>query len=93
MVGVISLMPSVFGVPIDEITAPLNLPDDVHEALCGREGTLGKLLELAENSEGEGIANSGALMSMLGIGASALNLAQTDAIAWATRIDSENGAA
>jgi len=93
MVGVISLMPAVFGVQIDEITAPLNLPDDVHQALCVREGRLGKLLELAESSEGEAIARAGTLMGMLGIGAAALNMAQTDAMAWATRIDNENGAA
>jgi c-di-GMP-related signal transduction protein len=92
MVGVISLMPVVFGVPIDEIIAPLNLPDEVHKALCKREGRLGKLLDLAESSEGEGIADAGELMRGLGISANMLNIAQTSAMAWATRIDDETGA-
>lgn len=93
MVGVISLMPAVFGVLIDEIIAPLNLPEAVRRGLCGREGVLGKLLDLCESSEGEEIAGAGALMHDLGITAGMLNSAQTSAMAWATRIDNENGAA
>lgn len=92
MTGVISLMPVVFGVLIDEIIAPLNLPDTVQDALCGRSGRLGKLLDLAEASEGEEIAGTAALMDELGLNADALNRAQTRAIAWATRIEDENGA-
>lgn len=92
MTGVISLMPVVFGVLIDEIIAPLNLPDTVEDALCGRSGRLGKLLDLAEASEGQEIAGTAALMDDLGLNADALNRAQTRAIAWATRIEDENGA-
>ena len=93
MVGVISLMPAVFGVLIDEIIVPLNLPDSVQEALCGRKGRLGKLLDLSECSEGEELAGIVPIMHELGISADMLNQAQTRAIAWAARVDDENGAA
>lgn len=91
MVGVISLMPTVFGVPIDEITAPLNLPKSVHQALCSREGRLGKLLSLAESSESEEISGAGTILNALGIPAAALIVAQTKAMAWATRLETESG--
>ncbi|MDX5364166.1 MAG: EAL domain-containing protein [Pseudazoarcus pumilus] len=92
MVGVISLMPAVFGVLIDEIIAPLHLPQPVQDALCGRKGRLGKLLDLCESSEGEELAGIGAIMDELGIRTDELNRAQTRAMAWAARIDDENGA-
>lgn len=93
MVGVISLMPAVFGVLIEDIITPLNLPQQVQDALCGRKGRLGKLLDLAESSEGEEVGDTARIMQELRIDADALNLAQARAMAWASRIDHENGAA
>lgn len=93
MTGVISLMPVVFAVPIEEIVVPLNLPEAVQEALCNRAGRLGRLLELAEAGERDDMVRTAALMHELDLKASMLNRAQTRAIAWATRIDNENGAA
>lgn len=92
MTGVISLMPAVFGVPIDEIIAPLNLPEPVQQALCGRTGRLGLLLDVAEGSEGEEVAGSGEAMKSLGITAAHINRAQTEAVAWATGIEDEGDA-
>ncbi|MBN8281376.1 MAG: EAL domain-containing protein [Gammaproteobacteria bacterium] len=51
MTGILSLMDALFGTPIGEIVAQLNLTDDVRDALLGRTGRLGNLLSLVEALE------------------------------------------
>jgi c-di-GMP-related signal transduction protein len=51
MVGILSLMPVVFGVPFEEILPALPLPAEAEAALLRREGPLGELLHAIEVQE------------------------------------------
>jgi len=90
MVGIMSLMPALVGLPIQEIVAPLGLADDVKAALCNDEGRLAQLLGLAECSENGDLARLSTLFAKLpSIGPKALNRAQTEALMWANSIGQE----
>ena len=54
MVGILSLMPVVFGVPFNEILPALPLPAEAEAALLRREGPLGELLHAIEVQEADG---------------------------------------
>ena len=93
MVGIMSLMPALVGLPIDQIVTPLGLADEVTSALCTGEGSLGDLLKLAESSENGDISILTELFSRLpGLGPKTLNRAQTEALQWANSIGQENPA-
>jgi len=47
-VGIMSLMDTLFGVPMSEILSQIEVIDEVAEALLSREGFYGDLLRLAE---------------------------------------------
>ncbi|KAB2926727.1 MAG: EAL domain-containing protein [Dechloromonas sp.] len=90
MAGIMSLMPALMGLPIDEIVAPLGLSDTLREALCDGGGRLGTLLQLAESSEGGELDKLTAQLARLpGLGPKALNRAQTGALQWANAIGRE----
>ncbi len=87
MVGIMSLMPALIGLPIQEIVAPLGLSSDVKAALGSGEGTLGDLLKLAEASENGDLQQlTGAFSALGSLGPKALNRAQTQALQWANSI-------
>lgn len=87
MAGVISLMPAVFGISIEEIISPLHLPEAVQLALLEKSGTIGQYLSLAESCETEGIHGMHDILTQLGLTAAELNSAHTQALAWANRLD------
>ena len=90
MAGIMSLMPALMNLPIDEIAASLGLAPHLHDALCDGSGTLGTLLRLAESSEGGDLECLAAQLAGLpGLGAKALNRAQTGALLWANAIGQE----
>ncbi|MCE1240807.1 MAG: EAL domain-containing protein [Azonexaceae bacterium] len=90
MVGIMSLMPALVGLPIEEIVAPLGIGDDLKEALCSGDGELGALLALAESSEDGDLSGLSDVLDRLpGIGPKALNRAQADALQWAGQIGRE----
>ena len=87
MTGIMSLMPALMNLPIDEIVASLGLAAPLHDALCDGSGTLGTLLRLAESSEGGDLERlTEQLAGLPGLGAKALNRAQTGALQWANTI-------
>ena len=87
MVGIMSLMPALIGLPIEEIIAPLGLADSVKTALAGGDGELGCMLKVTEACEtGELQILSQNLQQLPGLGAKALNRAQTQALQWANNI-------
>lgn len=93
MVGIMSLMPALVGLPITDIVAPLGLSSEVRDALCTGEGELGCLKRLAESSENGDLAElTDALAAFPGLGARALNRAQTQALQWAFSIGQEQAA-
>lgn len=51
MVGIMSLMPTLFGMPMEDILAQLPIAETVKRALLGEDGELTKLLTLVEASE------------------------------------------
>jgi len=87
MVGIMSLMPALVGLPIQEIVAPLPLPERVKDALSGSGGSLAQLLGIAEASENGDLPGlAGKLAGMPQLTTKALNCAQTAALAWAGNI-------
>jgi len=51
LTGILSLLGSIYDIPLDEIVANLSLSEDVKDALTTRSGALGDLLELSEQLE------------------------------------------
>ncbi len=92
MAGIMSLMPGVMNLPIEEIIAPLGLADPLRDALCDGNGTLGALLQLAACSECENLDRLADYLARLpGLGPKSLNRAQTGALQWANAIGQERG--
>lgn len=90
MAGIMSLMPALMNLPIDEIIAPLGLADTLRDALGDGSGTLGALLRLAECSEdGDLECLAEQLAGLPGLSLKALNRAQTGALLWANSIGRE----
>lgn len=90
MVGIMSLMPALVGLPIRDIVTPLPIADSVKAALCDGQGILSTLLGITECSESgdlSGLAKQ--LAQQPELGAKALNRAQTAALAWAGTLASE----
>lgn len=90
MVGIMSLMPALVGLPIRDIVAPLPVAPEVRDALCDNTGSLAALLAVAESSEeGDPERLAGQLADLPGLDADAFNQAQTEALAWAATIAHE----
>lgn len=59
MVGMFSLLEALFHMPLRELITPLNLSDDVNDALLEHKGLLGQMLAHAANMEGTCPLNHG----------------------------------
>ena len=82
MVGILSLMPVVFGVPFAEILPALPLPAEAEAALLRREGPIGELLPAIEAQESDvrGMRRPGVVDDRT------YSLHLAEAMAWANRI-------
>ena len=90
MVGIMSLMPALVGQSIRDIVAPLGLATNVRDALCEGSGLLGKLLNIAESSDGGELEKlAAALAEVPTLTPKAVNRAQTQALLWANSIGQE----
>lgn len=84
MTGILSLSDTLLRIPLAEILEPLPVAPEVKSALLDRKGQLGLLLKLIEALEsGDAAGISGALMTLPGLTAETVNLAQMEAMAWA----------
>jgi EAL and modified HD-GYP domain-containing signal transduction protein len=83
MVGMLSMLDVVFGLPLAKALAKLPLPDTMTRAILGYEGTLGMLLSLAEALEQGHYEHIDSLATTLGLSMQDINTAQLDAIRWA----------
>ena len=89
MVGMFSLLEALFGTPLTEIIASLNLTDEVTQALTAGSGQLGRLFAIVIASEGEpGPALAGAL-DAAGIAREAWAAALTEAVRWTVQVSRE----
>jgi EAL and modified HD-GYP domain-containing signal transduction protein len=91
MTGIMSLMPTLMGVPLDEILRGVSIANDIREALENGEGELGAMLKLCEALEaGDGLVCHDLCETLGGLNATVLNACQTQALAWASNIGREN---
>ncbi len=92
MSGIMSLMPALMSVPMEEILSSLNLGNDVHEALASRCGSLGTMLKLTEALEGDeaGQTCHDLTAEFVGLDADAVNACLAEALTWASNIGREN---
>jgi len=91
MTGIMSLMPVLLHVPIEEVIASLSIAQDIREALVSRSGELGAMLRLVEELEKNDAGACGALIAELpGITFERVNAAMIEALTWANNIGRES---
>jgi c-di-GMP-related signal transduction protein len=91
MAGIMSLMPTLMGVSLEEILKGVNLTGDVRGALEHGEGELGTLLVLSEALEnGNGPLCHDLVEDLPGADHTIVNTCLTQALAWASNIGREN---
>lgn len=87
MAGIMSLMPTLLGMPMPEILKSLPVSSAVADALLHRDGTLGRMLLLAEGLDDSGAPGPNlAELLPAGLGADAVNRSQSEALIWANNI-------
>jgi EAL and modified HD-GYP domain-containing signal transduction protein len=87
MVGMLSLLDTLMGEPLQEILVRMSLQEDVEIALLKHQGSLGELLTLCEKIEtGDLDAIQEMLHARPGFSVDMLNKAQLEALWWANNI-------
>ncbi|MBS4099502.1 MAG: EAL domain-containing protein [Sulfuricella sp.] len=84
--GILSLLDTLLGMPLTEITEQINLAPDVKLALLERQGMLGELLDLAKKLEANDFATAGELLQSSGLSVDQLLPAQVEAMRWANNL-------
>ena len=84
MVGILSLMPTAFGVALDDILPALPLPFEVERALVSQQGVLGELLVSVEGLESD---PPEARRLPRGLDAVTVTRLLVDAMTWANQIN------
>jgi EAL and modified HD-GYP domain-containing signal transduction protein len=82
VVGMLSLIDQLLGVPMDEVLDHVHLPEPVRDAILRRSGVYGAFLALAESCESDG-ARAAALSEELFLSPDQVNAAHLAALAWA----------
>ena len=91
MTGIMSLMPSLMSVPLEEILRGINVAGDVRDALEKGEGELGILLKLSHALEiGDGQACHDLAGQLAEVDHMTVNACLTQALTWASNIGKEN---
>lgn len=87
MVGILSLLDTLFEIPMHEVLAHMNLNEEVEAALLQRDGQIGECLALCESLEqGDMAWLHERLRDHPWLTFEKLNKAQTNAMAWANAI-------
>ena len=87
MVGVLSLLDALFGVPLPDLLVELNLTDAVRAALLRGEGLLGQMLEVVRAHEQNRFADLDAQLAALPqLSPFQFNQAQLQALGWANEL-------
>ncbi|MDK9717893.1 MAG: EAL domain-containing protein [Trichlorobacter sp.] len=82
MTGILSLLESLYDIPMEQIADELNLSEEVQQALVSREGTYGSLLALAEALEQVDFVKASELLGALSIPYNTVMDAQMKAYNW-----------
>jgi EAL and modified HD-GYP domain-containing signal transduction protein len=91
MTGIMSLMPTLMGVPFEEVLKGIQLSSDVQEALEHHTGRLGTMLQLAEAMETADGETCHTLTDQIsGADHVMVNACLTQALTWASNIGREN---
>ena len=90
MTGIMSLMPSLMGAPLEEILRGISIAPAVHEALEKGEGELGTLLKLSGALEAGDGAACHDLVDALGADHTTVNACLTQALTWASNIGQQH---
>ncbi len=80
--GMFSLLGVLFGMPLQEVLAPLTMSDAVQEALLEYKGELGLMLRLCEAVEDADFASLATYLETLELGADEFNDAMVEANHW-----------
>ncbi len=92
MVGVLSLLDALFGVPLPDLIVELNLTDTVRVALLYGEGPLGQLLDIVRSFEQNRFADLDARWAELPhLSLSRFNQAQLQALGWVNELSGTTG--
>lgn len=84
MVGILSLLDVLIGMPMQKVVDQVSLHDEAREALLTRKGPLGKLLLLNEKLEKADFMVVRRLLREMNIDVDKLTTAQIEAMNWAT---------
>jgi c-di-GMP-related signal transduction protein len=91
MTGIMSLMPTLIGVPLEDILRGIGIGSDVREALEKGEGELGIMLKLSHALEhGDGAACHELAAQLTNVDHTTINACLTQALAWASNIGQPN---
>ena len=86
MVGMLSLVDVVMQAPLHDVLAEIGLTDTIKQAILAREGTLGKLLSLAEEIEWSDFASAKNSLHSLGLSVADFTPLQLEAMQWANEL-------
>lgn len=86
MVGIMSLLDTLLGMPLPEVVKQVSLASDVENALLNHDGKLGKLLLLVEKMEQNDFDAAVEILAETQLSQGDLTLAQLEAMRWANAI-------
>lgn len=89
MIGMFSLLDILFGMPLAEVVAPLNLADDVMQALLEGHGRFGPFLKAAKASESGPTPELAATLGGIGLSQEDWGAALIEAARWAVMVSKE----
>lgn len=82
MTGILSLLESIYDIPMHQIATELNLSEEVQQALLSREGIFGRFLALAEALEQADFLSAATILGELSVPYRAVMEAQVKAYGW-----------
>ncbi|MHB8167873.1 MAG: EAL domain-containing protein, partial [Sulfuricella sp.] len=87
MTGIMSLLDTLLGMPMEEVVKQVSLASDVENALLKHEGKLGKLLLLTKKIEQNDFHAAEGLLADMQLNQGNLMQAQIEAMRWATLLN------